>query len=169
MASVSKRTPEAWLDVALGRVKVAGRMTPWVANGALSLDGRRYRLGGPTSRGLEVAETADGCTLRLAGERGLVVRARIEVPQGAGARWRYADPGGEDRPEIGQQAADSPDRAGHPARSPAPGSAGEGARDVVNCSVAPLELTVNPPGRREARTLRTAHGGAYELGVPGGI
>src|SRR5580704_16531193 len=27
--------PGAWLDVALGRVKIAGRMTPWVANGAL--------------------------------------------------------------------------------------------------------------------------------------
>jgi hypothetical protein len=36
--------PEAWLDVALGRIRVAGRLTPWVANGMLSLDGRRVRL-----------------------------------------------------------------------------------------------------------------------------
>jgi hypothetical protein len=134
--------PAAWLDVALARLKVAGLTTPWMANGALSLDGSRHRIGGLTPRGLDVAETVEGCELRLAGERGLVVRAHIEVPEGAAAEWRYADPDGEDRPEIA------------------------GAHDVVNCSVASLELAVKLPGRREPRTLRTAHGGAYELGVP---
>ncbi len=63
--------PRAWIDVALGRLKVAGRMTPWVANGALSLDGRRHRIGGLSGRGLEVSETAEGCTVRLAGADGL--------------------------------------------------------------------------------------------------
>lgn len=158
--------PEAWLDVALGRLKVAGRITPWMANGALSLDGSRYRLGGLTPRGLDVAETAEGCDLRLAGERGLAVRARIEVPQGAAAEWRYADPDGEDQPEIGQQPAGTPDPAPRAVRFPAPQRARGGAHDVVNCSVASLELTVKLPGQREPRTLRTAHGGAYELGVP---
>ena len=50
--------PEAWLDVAIGRLRVAGRMTPWVANGALSLEGQRHRIGGLGARGLLVAETA---------------------------------------------------------------------------------------------------------------
>jgi hypothetical protein len=126
--------PGAWIDVALGRVRVAGRMTPWVANGALSLDGRRFRIGGLGARGLQVAESASGCTLRLAGERGLTVEARVEVPAGSAAGWRYADPDGREH-------------------------------DVINCSIAALELCVQRHDGAGARTLRSAHGGAYELGM----
>jgi hypothetical protein len=36
---------------------------------------------------------------------------------------------------------------------------------VIHCSVAALELTAWLPGGAEPRTLRTAHGGAYELGM----
>jgi hypothetical protein len=133
--------PDAWLDVALGRLKMAGRMTPWVANGALSLRGRRYRIGGLTARGLRVAETPAGCVLELPGEHGLKVRASAQVPPGAAAGWRYTDPDDEQ-----DQASES----GH---------------DVINCSVAALELTVQLPGRKAPRTLRTAHGGVYELGM----
>jgi hypothetical protein len=129
--------PRAWLDVALGRLKVAGRMTPWVANGALSLDGRRHRIGGLTGRGLHVSETAAGCVLELAGERGLRIRASAEVPHLAAAGWLYADPDG-----------------GH-----------SSTHDVINCSVAALELAVKLPGEQGSRTLRTAHGAAYELGL----
>jgi hypothetical protein len=125
--------PDAWLDVALGRIKVAGRLTPWVANGALSLDGRRHRLGGLAGRGLKVSERPDGCELRLGGEGGLTVRARVEVPGDAAAGWRYADPEG-------------------------------GGHDVVNCSISALELTAELPGA-VPRTLRTAHGAVYELGM----
>lgn len=127
--------PDAWLDVAIGRVKLAGRMTPWVANGALELDGRRYRIGGLAARGLHVAESADGCRLRLVGERGLTLEASVEVPAGTAAGWHYADPDGG---------------AGH---------------DVVNCSIASLRLTVTLPGSQAPRSLHTAHGGAYELGM----
>ena len=126
--------PGAWLDVALGRLKVAGRMTPWVANGALSLDGRRYRVGGLGARGLHVAETPQGCLLALPGQGGLSVEARVAVPPGTAAGWRYADPS-------------------------------KGEHDVVNCSIASLDLNVKLPGAGAARSLRTAHGGAYELGM----
>src|SRR5438270_6305509 len=126
--------PGAWLDVVLGRVLIAGRLTPWVANGALSLDGRRHRLGGLAARGLEVSENAGGCALTPPGEHGLTVQARVVVPPHAAAGWRYSDP---------------------------PGC----PHDVVNCSVSALELTVEPPGTRGRRTLRTAHGAAYELGM----
>jgi hypothetical protein len=81
--------PGAWLDVALGRILVAGRLTPWVANGALSLDGRRYRVGGLIARGLRVEETVTGCALRLSGEHGLAIEARVEVPPRTAAGWRY--------------------------------------------------------------------------------
>jgi hypothetical protein len=126
--------PGAWIDVALGRLRVAGRMTPWVANGALSLDGRRLRIGGLGARGLRVAESVRGGRLRLAGERGLTVEAQVDVPAGSAAGWRYADPDG-------------------------------GKHDVINCSVAALELRVDPHDGQGPRWLRTEHGGAYELGM----
>ena len=127
----------AWLDVALGRVLVAGRMTPWIANGAICIDGRRSRLGGLGARGLKVAESAGRCSLTLPGERGLLVEAHIDTPPDCSARWRYADPD-------------------------ANGAGGQ--HDVVNCSVAALTLNVRARGEA-ATTLHTAHGAAYELGM----
>jgi hypothetical protein len=126
--------PDAWLDVALGRLKIAGRLTPWVANGALSIDGRRMRIGGLGARGLRVQESPAGCTLRLPGEDGLVVEARASIPPGTAAGWRYGDP------DSG---------AGH---------------DVVNCSIAALELSVSSRDA-PARELHSAHGAVYELGM----
>jgi hypothetical protein len=87
-------SPSTWIDVALGRVLVAGRQTPWMASGAISLDGRRARLGGLGARGLRVAESAARCTLTLPGESGLRVEAHVDAPAGASAGWRYADPDG---------------------------------------------------------------------------
>ncbi|MGA9313828.1 MAG: hypothetical protein WBV77_04260, partial [Solirubrobacteraceae bacterium] len=72
----------AWLDVALGRVLVAGRLTPWIANGAICIDGRRSRLGGLGARGLKVAESPGRCSLTLPGERGLLVEAHVNAPPG---------------------------------------------------------------------------------------
>lgn len=84
----------AWLDLALARVMVAGRLTPWLASGAICLDGRPLRLGGLLARGLRVAETPQRCSLQVRGRRGLSVEAHVEVPAGAAAGWRYADPDG---------------------------------------------------------------------------
>ncbi len=86
--------PDAWLDVAIGRLELAGRMTPWVANGALSLGGRRHQLGGLGARGLSVTESASGCSLRLPGRGGVVIEGAVEVPDSSAAGWRYADPDG---------------------------------------------------------------------------
>lgn len=129
--------PEAWLDVTLARVRVAGVMTPWIANGVLSLDGRRHRLGGLGARGLSVAESSGGAVMRLPGEQGMAVGVRVQVPAQAAAGWRYADPcEGEPR-----------------------------EHDVVNCSVAALTLSVALQDAATVRILHTAHGGAYELGM----
>jgi hypothetical protein len=86
--------PKAWIDVALGRLSLAGRLTPWVANGALSMGGRRRRIGGVGARGLYVEESARGCLLRLPAGRGGSLEARVEVPAESAAGWRYADPDG---------------------------------------------------------------------------
>jgi hypothetical protein len=92
--------PSAWLDLTLGRVRIAGRQTPWLANGAMAIDGRRYRLGGLAARGLRVHESAGGCALALRGEYGLAVEAQVDVAPGAAAGWRYTDPGGGDHDVV---------------------------------------------------------------------
>ena len=84
----------AWLDVALGRVLLAGRLTPWMASGAISLHGQRLRLGGLGARGVRVAESPTRCSLSIPGEDGLLVQAYVDDPPGAAAGWRYADPDG---------------------------------------------------------------------------
>ncbi len=77
--------------------------------------------------------------LSLPGAGRAVVEAHVQAPPAALAGWRYADPDGS-RPGEGHQ------------------------HDVSNCSIAALTLVVRRPGRI-ARTLRTAHGAAYELGM----
>ncbi len=131
--------PSTWLDVAIGRLKLAGRMTPWVANGALFLHGERHRIGGLATRGTRVSEGPDGCSLVLAGAGGLTVQARVVVPPESAAGWRYADPGSEES-AVGQH-------------------------DVINCSIAAIELIVSPPHGAPSITVRSEHGGAYELGM----
>jgi hypothetical protein len=128
--------PNAWLDVALGRVKLAGRMTPWVANGALALDGGRLRIGGLAARGLRVAETAEGCTLELAGENGLKIRAQVRSPAQSTAGWRYADPDG----------------GSHDVAN-------------CSIAALELTVTSHSQGTGAPRVLRSAHGCAYELGM----
>jgi hypothetical protein len=86
--------PAAWLDVAIGRVRIGRWMTPWVANGALSLDGRRLPLGGLGAGGLLVAETAQRCRLSLPGPEGMTIDAHIDTPADTQAGWSYADPNG---------------------------------------------------------------------------
>src|SRR2546423_1331265 len=72
--------PEAWLDVALGRVKVAGRMTPWIANGALAIGGRRFRLGGLAAPRLRGAQRPARCGPEVPSERGPRGAVRAEGP-----------------------------------------------------------------------------------------
>ena len=92
--------PEAWLDVALGRVKIAGRLTPWLANGALALGGRRLRLGALRAPRVAVDANAAGAFLTLGGHDGLLVHARVRVPPAAAAGWSYSDPRGGDHDVV---------------------------------------------------------------------
>ena len=112
--------PDAWLDVALGRVKLGPWTTPWIANGALHVDGERVRVGGLRTRA-RVAEGPSGGHVEV-GELALDVRAPQLVS------WVYSDPSG-------------------------------GEHRSTNCSIAAIDLTFR------GRTLRTEHGGAWELGT----
>lgn len=124
---------DTWLDVVLGRIKVAGRTTPWVASGAVSLDGERLTLGGPQRvRRTRVTETPERLEFVLPG-KGLEVSGTVRAPRDQFVGWVYADPDGS-------------------------------AHDVVNCSIADLDLWVS---RRDSRLIGLTCVGmaAYELGM----
>lgn len=129
----------AWIDVALGRVLIAGRLTPWIANGAIQLDGQRIRLGGLGPRGVKVAESATRCSLVIPGEGGVTIEAHANAPAGASANWRYEDPSGGERDVVNCSVA----------------ALGLNVRPSVH----------NGTGTEAARPLRTAHGAVYELGT----
>jgi hypothetical protein len=85
--------PRTWFDVALGRIRVGRLLTPWVANGALSVDGHRHRVGGlGRVRGTEVVETYEECRFTLPGD--VQVRGRVERTLDSTVVWPYADPSG---------------------------------------------------------------------------
>jgi hypothetical protein len=85
---------DAWLDVAVARVRVGALLTPWLASGALSLDGVRYPLGGLGRwRGTRIAERADGCDFVLP-SRELTVRGTVHAAPKDLVGWVYADPAG---------------------------------------------------------------------------
>ena len=81
----------AWLDGALGRIKVAGMTTPWVANAVLSLDGTRHRLG----KVKHLDEQPTGCEFGLGG-RGISVEGTVGAERKDFVGWVYADPGGSE-------------------------------------------------------------------------
>ena len=93
-----------WLDAALGKVKLGRLTTPWVASGALSLDGRRHALGGP-GRKLEVREAPDHCDFMLTGKR-VRVRGSVEAARKDLVGWVYADPDGPEHNTVNCSIAD---------------------------------------------------------------
>jgi hypothetical protein len=93
-AGFDGRAEGDYLDVAAGRIKVAGMTTPWVANGNLVLDGRSHRLGGfERIRSTEIDEGPTGCGFELPG-RGVRVRGRVAAERKDFVAWIYADPVG---------------------------------------------------------------------------
>jgi hypothetical protein len=95
-----------WLDAALGRIKVGLLTTPWIANGTLSLDGERHRLGGPEKvRATKVSEGPTRCDFRLPGA-GIEVLGRVEAAAKDFVGWVYADPDGPDHNTVNCSIAD---------------------------------------------------------------
>lgn len=108
----------AWVDLTVGRVRIGPLTTPWIANGALSIGGRRERLGGiGRVRGTEVAEAPTGAELVVPGANGVRLRVSVGAPRERFVAWVYADPDG-------------------------------GQHNTANCSAAAIALTLERPGQR---------------------
>ena len=85
---------DAWLDVAVARVRFGRLLLPWLASGALCLDGVRHQLGGFSRwRATRIAETSGGCDFELPG-RALSVRGTVRVARKDVAAWVYPGPAG---------------------------------------------------------------------------
>jgi len=86
--------PDAWVDLAMGRVKIAGRVTPWVVNGAISIDGERHRIGGMMRRGSEVVALPGKAMMSLRGEGKTKIELEAKAPREASVVWQYGSPDG---------------------------------------------------------------------------
>jgi hypothetical protein len=84
--------PDAWLDIALGRVRIGPLLTPWIANGVISLGGDRLRIGGPTARA-RVHEHPTSLDLRV-DSHDAKLRLTVHGNRAQTVVWRYADPDG---------------------------------------------------------------------------
>jgi len=117
--------PDDWLDVALGRVRLGRWIAPWVANGVLSIDGRRMRLGGPQrAQTTHVQEDRLHCHAELPGD-GVTVVIDVGAPAERFVGWQYADP------------------------------EGGGAHETTNCSIADLALSVTGGRRSTQQLFAT--------------
>jgi hypothetical protein len=96
----------AWLDAALARIKLGPLTTPWLANGVLSLDGMRYRLGGPRRTfGTKVNETPTSCDFVLPGPLA-TVRGHVAADERNFVGWVYTDPDGSEHRTVNCSIAD---------------------------------------------------------------
>ena len=118
-----------------GAIKVGPLTTPWIANGALSLDGERHALGGPEQlRRTEVDESPDRLRFVLAGQGRDACSGTVSAPSArTSSGWVYADPDGSEH-------------------------------HTVNCSVADMTLEVDAQASARC-ALACAGGAAYELGM----
>jgi hypothetical protein len=90
--SFAGREGRAWLDAALGRIKLGPFTTPWIGNAVLALDGERHRLGGPgKARATEVRETPTSCEFVLPGDD-IAVEGSVGADRKDFVGWLYADP-----------------------------------------------------------------------------
>jgi hypothetical protein len=85
---------DAYLDAAIGRIKLGPYTTPWIGNGVLFVDGELHRLGGlERTRSTVVRETPQGAQIVLPG-KGVKVSGRVGAAPSRFVAWQYADPDG---------------------------------------------------------------------------
>jgi len=100
------RDDGTWLDAVFARIRIAGRTTPWLASGAISLDGQRFPLGGPLRyRRTRVDESPTRLTFMVPG-KGITVTGTVEAPRERFVGWVYAGPDGSEHHAVNCSIAD---------------------------------------------------------------
>ena len=84
----------SYVDIAAGRIKIGPLTTPWVANGALLIDGVEHRLGGfDRILSTKIDEEPTSCSFALSG-KDVKLRGRVSSDPRNFVGWVYADPKG---------------------------------------------------------------------------
>ena len=105
-AGFDDRQPSDYVDIAAGRIKIGRWTTPWIANGAIALDGEVMRLGGlGRTYGTTFDEQPGGCEFVVPGGH-VTLRGAVGAPLDRFVGWVYADPGGGEHHAINCSVAD---------------------------------------------------------------
>ena len=89
-------SPDTWFDIGVGRLRLFGWTTPWIANGAISIEGRRTRVGGiGRTRATRVQENPVQLDIVVPGD-GVRVELAVRSVREQTVVWRYADPDGSE-------------------------------------------------------------------------
>jgi hypothetical protein len=84
-----------WLDLALVRIRIGPLLTPWIASGAIDLDGRRYAPA-PLHR-VTCERAGEQTTARVSLSSGAAVTVQLSAPPHDTVTWDYASPRGPGR------------------------------------------------------------------------
>jgi hypothetical protein len=96
--------------------RVAGRLTPWIANGVVEFDGKRHRLGGfSRTQAFHMQETELGAVFTIQGA-GIDVRGRVTARPADVATWSYPDPPAARTPSATTRSRTSTSPSSRPAR-----------------------------------------------------
>jgi hypothetical protein len=134
--------PGAWLDVAIGRVRIGRVLTPWVANGAVNLDGRRHQLGGLRRR-VHVDARPGALSARLPGA-GAEVFVSVRAPEGQTVAFRYSDPGGGEHHALNCSIAEVHLRVERPGRPALELATAHGGAYELGVREVPAGISVEP-------------------------
>jgi hypothetical protein len=110
--------PGAWIDLVLGRVRIGGRTTPWVGNGAVALDGSRLRLGGLGRVRSTRVDARPGSLNAVVGGAAATVRVSVAAPLDQTVAFVYSDPGGGEHHALNCSIAEVRLRVERPGRPP---------------------------------------------------
>lgn len=84
-----------WLDLALVRIRIGPLVMPWIASGAIDLDGRRYAPA-PLHR-VSCERAGERTTARVALSSGAAVTVELTAPRTGTVTWDYDSPRGRGR------------------------------------------------------------------------
>ena len=91
---------DTWLEMTIGRIRLGPVTVPWIAQGALQLNGIRHRLGGPQRLiSTSIAERETGVSFTVKGD-GVTLVCDMSAERDHLVAWRYADPEGPEHHSI---------------------------------------------------------------------
>ena len=116
-AGFEGREPEDYVDIAAGRIKIGPFTTPWIANGAIALNGEVMKLGGlGRTYGTDIDASPGSCEFVVPG-KDVTLRGAVGGALENFVGWEYADPDGDGHNTINCSIADMKLKVERPGRN----------------------------------------------------